>query len=95
LEATVGHTPASSVGLAQIAPAGYIEMNPADVQGLGLKEGGKVALTSDLGQTVGPLKVSEAVPQGLVFAPYHFADVNIQQLVPAGQNTVAVKASMA
>jgi formate dehydrogenase alpha subunit len=90
-----GVTTSGSVGLAQIAPAGYIEMNPADVQGLGLKEGGKVALTSDLGQTVGPLKVSEAVPQGLVFAPYHFADVNIQQLVPAGQNTVAVKASMA
>jgi formate dehydrogenase (NADP+) alpha subunit len=90
-----GVTTNCSVGLAQVAAAGYIEMNPADVQGLGLKEGGRVVLSSAQGQTTGPLKISEAVPKGLVFAPYHFADVNIQQLIPAGQNTVAVKAGKA
>ena len=49
------------------------------------------SLASELGQTAGPLVVSDAVPQGVVFAPYHFADVNIRKLIPAGQNSVAVK----
>ena len=29
---------------------------------------------------------------GLLFAPYHFADINIQQVVPAGQNRTVVQA---
>jgi formate dehydrogenase (NADP+) alpha subunit len=90
-----GVTTNCSAGLAQVAAAGYVEMNPADAASLGLKDGGKVVLTSDLGQTGGPLRVSDAVPPGLVFAPYHFADVNIQQLIPTGQNTVTVKAGKA
>jgi predicted molibdopterin-dependent oxidoreductase YjgC len=86
-----GTTTNASAGLAQVAPAGYIEINPADAVNYGLKDGGRVALVSELGQTAGPLVVSDAVPQGVVFAPYHFADVNIRKLIPAGQNSVAVK----
>jgi len=86
-----GTTTNASAGLAQVAPTGYIEINPADAASYGLKDGGMASLASELGQTAGPLVVSDAVPQGVVFAPYHFADVNIRKLIPAGQNSVAVK----
>ena len=44
---------------------------------------------------VAPVKVSANVPAGLLFAPYHFATVNVQKLMTGVQNRVAVKAAKA
>jgi hypothetical protein len=35
------------------------------------------------------------VPAGLLFAPYHFATVNVQKLMTGVQNRVAIKAAKA
>lgn len=90
-----GTTTNSSVALAQVVSAGYIEMNPADAAEFGFKDGGRISLVSEHGQTVGPLRLTDKVPRNLLFAPYHFADVNVRKLIPRGQNSVAVKISKA
>ncbi|MBE0596033.1 MAG: molybdopterin-dependent oxidoreductase [Desulfuromonadales bacterium] len=75
----------------EVAPAGYIEMNPADAQTLGIKEGGTVRVTSVTGAAQGPVRLSTMIPSGLLFAPYHFRDLNIQQIIPSGRNRVPVQ----
>ncbi len=45
--------------------------------------------------TRAPVRVSGDVPAGLLFAPAVFADVNIQQLIPAGANRTTVQVSKA
>jgi formate dehydrogenase alpha subunit len=50
-----------------------------------------VRITSTTGSARGPVRLSDSVPKGLLFAPYHFADINIQQVIPAGQNRTCVQ----
>jgi formate dehydrogenase alpha subunit len=50
-------------------------------------------VTSAVGSARGAARLSGGVPRGLLFAPYHFADLNIQQVVPEGVNRVAVQVS--
>lgn len=90
-----GTTSTFAEGNLEVAAAGYIEMNDADAQSLGVKDGDTVKVTSALGSAVGKVKVDGKVQAGLLFAPYHFADVNVQQLMPAGTNLVAVSVAKA
>lgn len=86
-----GTTSTYAEGNLEVAPVGFIEINPADAQALGVKDGGKVRVTSATGFAQGAVRFSDQVPPGLLFAPYHFRDLNIQQIIPAGQNRVAVQ----
>lgn len=90
-----GSTTTYAEGPLQVAPAGYLEINPADAAKAGLAEGGQVRISSALGAVQGPVRLSDCVPPGLVFAPYHFAELNVQALLPAGQNRVAVQITKA
>lgn len=74
-----------------VAAAGYIEMHPEDAAACGVIDGGTVRITSTTGSARGPVRFSATVPRGLLFAPYHFADINIQKVVPAGCNRTAVQ----
>jgi len=75
----------------EVAPGGYFEINVDDAKAAGIADGGKVSISSSLGSLSGKAKVTADVPKGLVFAPNHFADLNVQQLMPQWQNRVAVK----
>jgi formate dehydrogenase alpha subunit len=86
-----GTTSTFADGNLEVAPAGYIEIHPEDAAASGIKEGSTVRITSTTGSARGPVKLSENVPKGLLFAPYHFADLNIQQVIPAGQNRTVVQ----
>jgi formate dehydrogenase alpha subunit len=85
-----GTTSTHAEGNLAVSPAGYIEMHPVDAKACGVAAGGRVKLTTTVGSAEGPVRISDTLPQGLLFAPYHFADVNVQQLMPAGSNLVAV-----
>jgi formate dehydrogenase alpha subunit len=39
--------------------------------------------------------ISGNVPKGLLFAPYHFSELNIQQVIPQGRNRAAVEITRA
>jgi formate dehydrogenase alpha subunit len=90
-----GTTSTFAEGNLEAAPAAYVEMHPADAEACGVKDGEVVKVTSAVGTAKGAVKVSSKVQPGLVFAPYHFADMNVQQIIPAGSNLVAVQVSKA
>ena len=90
-----GTTSTFAEGNLEVAAAGYIEMNTADAKSLGVKDGDTIKVTSAVGSAAGKVKVGDKVQAGLLYAPYHFADVNIQQLMPAGTNLVAVSVAKA
>lgn len=60
--------------LDQEVPEGYVEVNPVDAEKLGLHESGRVRLTSRRGQIETRAWITKRVPQGVVFAPFHFAE---------------------
>jgi formate dehydrogenase alpha subunit len=90
-----GTTTTFAAGPLQVAPCGYVEIHPEDAARAGLVDGGQVKVSSAIGSIQGPVRLSENVPQGLLFAPHHFAELNVQSLLPTGQNRVAVQISKA
>jgi len=55
-------------------PTGYLEINPADAGRLGIPDGEKVKVRSRRGEIEISAQVSERVPAGTVFIPFHFAE---------------------
>ncbi len=68
----------------EVAPQGYVEMHPADAQAYGITAGGTIRVSSKLGSFQGPVRISDQVQPGLLFAPYHFHSMAVQQIMPAG-----------
>lgn len=90
-----GTTTTFSEGTLEVAPEGYIEISSQDAETLGLKDGGAIRVTSKTGSAQAKIKISAALPTGLLFAPYHFSDLNINQIMPMATNLVAVDVSKA
>ncbi len=70
-------------GLQELVPKAYVEINPADAQALGIEEGRKVRVSSRRGSIVIRAKITERVPRGLVFIPFHFGEAAANVLTPA------------
>jgi len=90
-----GTTSTFAEGCLEVAPSGYIEIHPDDAEAFGVKQGGRIKVTSSTGSAQGPVLISNNVPKGLLFAPYHFSDLNIQQVIPQGRNRAQVEVSKA
>jgi len=93
MHAHTGVTSTYAPGALQIAPDGYIEISTADAEKIGVKDGEKLTLKSSVGSFSAPACVSTYVPAGVLFAPYHFADINAMQAAPATQRIFAVEIS--
>ncbi|MFO7831026.1 MAG: molybdopterin-dependent oxidoreductase [Desulfuromonadaceae bacterium] len=91
MHAHTGVTSTYSAGALEIAPSGYVEISTADAEKIGVKEGQKLTLKSSVGSFSAPARVSAYVPAGVLFAPYHFADINAMQVAPASQRIVPVE----
>ncbi|WP_303722543.1 molybdopterin-dependent oxidoreductase [Malonomonas rubra] len=79
----------------EVEPEGLIQINAADADSAGVKDGDKVKLSSSIGSTVGKVKVTSAVPEGLLFAPNNFIELGISQLLTDGSNRTAVQITKA
>ena len=79
----------------EIEPEGLIQINSADAEAVGVKDGDALKLISGTGSTIGKAKVTDTVPQGLIFAPYNFVELGIQQLMPDGSNRTSVQLTRA
>jgi len=55
-----------------VCPEQYLELGRKDAARLGVTEGNKVKVTSVSGELTLPVKVGLRLPEGVVFAPYHF-----------------------
>ena len=63
-----------------VCPDGYAEISVADAAALKIADGDSVTVTSGTGAVTLPAKVGKRVPQGTVFAPYHFGENSINTI---------------
>jgi len=71
-------------GLNAIEPEGVVEISPEDASQLGISQGDKVKIGSRRGEVIAKAKVTEALPSGVVFMTFHFAESPTNQLtIPA------------
>ena len=61
-------------GLNIIEPEGVVEMSPQDASQLSIAQGDKVKVSSRRGEVITKAKVTEALPPGVVFMTFHFAE---------------------
>jgi formate dehydrogenase alpha subunit len=63
-----------STGLDAVSPCAFIEVNPNDAIKLGITEGENVTVSSRRGAIKVKTKVTEMVPQDVVFIPFHYKE---------------------
>ena len=61
-------------------PEGYVELNREDAKASGVKDGDLVRLASAVGELKLKAKVGSRLPQGVAFAPYHFAETSVNTI---------------
>ncbi|MBE0431673.1 MAG: formate dehydrogenase subunit alpha [Dehalococcoidia bacterium] len=61
-------------GLNTIEPEGVVEISPGDASQLGIAQDEKVKISSRRGTVVAKARVSKAMPPGVVFMTFHFAE---------------------
>ncbi|MBO3087277.1 bifunctional nitrate reductase/sulfite reductase flavoprotein subunit alpha [Cellulomonas dongxiuzhuiae] len=61
--------------LNRLEPGPFVEVNPADAARLGLTDRAPVEVASRRGRAVLPVVVTDRVPAGTCFAPFHWNDV--------------------
>ena len=61
-------------GLMNISGRSYVEINPADAAKLGILSGDSVKVSSRRGGVFAEARVTDIVPEGVLFMPFHFAD---------------------
>ncbi len=76
-------------GLVELSPEAYVEINPEDAASLGICEGAKVRVASRRGSIAVVAKVTETVPKGVVFIPFHFGEQAANLLTQAALDPVA------
>ncbi len=60
--------------LNKLAPDGFVEINNQDASGLGISENDKVNVASRRGSIQLPARISDRVPAGTVFIPWHYGN---------------------
>ncbi len=78
-----------SKGLNELVPEAYVEINPADVQSLEVEEGEKVSVSSRRGEIEIKTKVTDRVPEGTIFIPFHFAEAAANRLTNSALDPIA------
>ncbi|MGA8848213.1 MAG: formate dehydrogenase subunit alpha [Dehalococcoidia bacterium] len=61
-------------GLNILEPEGVVDISPKDASQLGIVQGDKVKVSSRRGEITTKARVTEAMPSGLVFMTFHFAE---------------------
>ncbi len=78
-----------SKGLQEMCPEGYVEINAGDAKKLKISEGEKIEIASRRGKIQIKAMISERVPQGIVFIPFHFAEAAANLLTNPALDPVA------
>jgi len=63
-----------SKGLNSLSPDAFVEINTKDASRLSIADGSPVLIKSRRGEVKAKASVSEKVPEGVVFIPFHFAE---------------------
>lgn len=62
-------------------PHGFMEINPKDAENLGLRERGKVKVTSKTGEVITEVHITDKISAGIVFMTFHFNEVAVNNLI--------------
>ncbi len=76
--------------LAGFSPAGWVEIGRVDAGRLGLGSGDKVRVISPAGEVTAPARVTDTLPEGVVFMPVSFPDSPASRLFSVVLDTRAV-----
>ncbi len=71
-------------------PDGYIEINPLDAENLGLRQGARVRIRSEIAEITTFVEITERIKEGVVFMPFHFAEAAVNRLI-GGQHDPIVQ----
>lgn len=69
-------------------PHGFMEINPADAEKLGLRQRSKIKVSSKNGSIVTEVSITDKIKPGVVFVPFHFREAAVNNLI--GRNKDAV-----
>lgn len=61
-------------------PRAFVEVNPEDAGRLGIRDGARVKVSSRRGEVEAEAKVTDVVPEGVVFMPFHFLEAAANRL---------------
>lgn len=78
-----------SWGLNEICPEGFVEINPDDADKLQIPDGSMVKIVSRRGWVITGARVTEVVPPGTVFMPFHFKEAAANVLTNPALDLVA------
>jgi formate dehydrogenase major subunit len=72
-----------------LEPAASVQVSPADAQRLGLAPGAMLAVTTRRGRIACAARIDAALPEGVVFMPFCFAEAPANRLTNAALDPVA------
>jgi len=75
--------------LNELLSKGYVEVNPTNAEELKISEEDEVKVKSRRGEITIKARVSDIVPKGVVFIPFHFAEAAANALTIAALDPVA------
>ena len=76
--------------LERLSPQSWLEMNPRDARGLGLRSHDRVDIISRRGQVRGvELRLTEIVAPGQVFMPFHFFETNVNEVTQSAFDPIS------
>ncbi len=70
----------------------YLELGREDAKALSVVDGDLIKVSGNGAELKLKAKVANRLPKGVVFAPYHFAEANLNRLYK-GEAVIAVKVS--
>ena len=66
--------------LREFSPSGFAEVSSADAKKLALSNGDKVKISSHVGEITAPVRISNDIPQGILFIPSTFPEIPVNEL---------------
>jgi formate dehydrogenase alpha subunit len=70
-------------------PHGFIEVNPADAEKLGIRNNSRVRVISKRGELETVALVTENISEGVVFMPFHFGEAPVNKLTSRNLDPVS------
>lgn len=76
-------------GLNELVPTGFLEMNPADAEKLGIEDGEVVRVTSRRGSITPQVEITDKVAPNVVFISFHFREAAANVLTQAAYDPLS------
>jgi predicted molibdopterin-dependent oxidoreductase YjgC len=80
-----------ATGMLELCPDSFCEINPFDAEKLNLEDGSTVQVVSKKGAIGVNIRISERAPEGIIYIPYNFGNVRVNELTQRDQVATFVR----